>query len=184
MRQHTKVQANLLRPAFWARWMSTEVDTELGINHPGPGSITERFKMDIENSGYLDDPSSMSPDSSAMYAQRTEAKQSQQVMATEFDISVKDWWIEGGRLSIPREYRQYFPGPGEPIVLIDYEGRMYRSKMHNLWQGVDVGRIDGIKPFYKNHPFITPGTRLHIKLTGKSTAVVMLLDRPQRSLVH
>ncbi len=105
---------------------------------------------------------------------------SQQVMAAEFDITVKDWWIEGGRLGIPKEYRQYFPKPGEPIVLIDYEGRMYRSKMHNLWQGVDVGRIDGIKPFYKNHPIVTAGTKLHVKVTGKSTAVVMLSDRPTR----
>jgi len=113
-----------------------------------------------------------------------ETQQSQQVMAAEFDITVKDWWIEGGRLGIPKEYRQYFPKPGEPIVLIDYEGRMYRSKMHNLWQGVDVGRIDGIKPFYKNHPIVTPGTKLRVKITGKSTAVVMLSDRPARPLMN
>jgi hypothetical protein len=110
-----------------------------------------------------------------------ETQQSQQVLAAEFDITVKDWWIEGGRLGIPKEYRQFFPKPGEPIVLIDYEGRMYRSKMHNLWQGVDVGRIDGIKPFYKNHPIVTAGTKLHVKVTGKSTAVVMLSDRPAHS---
>jgi hypothetical protein len=105
-------------------------------------------------------------------------------MAAEFDITVKDWWIEGGRLGIPKEYRQFFPKPGEPIVLIDYEGRMYRSKMHNLWQGVDVGRIDGIKPFYKNHPIVTAGTKLRVKVTGKSTAVVMMTDRPTRPLMN
>ncbi len=113
-----------------------------------------------------------------------ETQQSQQVMAAEFDIIVKDWWIEGGRLGIPKEYRQNFPKPGEPIVLIDYEGRMYRSKMHNLWQGVDVGRIDGIKPFYKNHPIVTPGAKLHIKVTGKSTAVVLLTDRPTHQMLQ
>ena len=75
---------------------------------------------------------------------------------------------------IPKENRQYFPKPGEPIVLMDYEGRMCRSKMHNLWQGVDVGRIDGIKPFYKNHSISTAGTKLHIKVTGKNTAVVLV----------
>jgi hypothetical protein len=98
----------------------------------------------------------------------------QQVASVEFEIEVKGWWIEGGRIVIPKDYRQYFPRPGEPIVLIDYEGRMYRSKMHNLWQGVDVGRIDGVKPFYRNHPIISQGTKLVVKVTGKNTAVVML----------
>ena len=134
--------------------------------------------MSIDNSGYLNETSSPSP---ASYGAGSDT---QQVMAVEFDTEVRDWWIEGGRLGIPKEYRQYFPKPGEPIVLIDYEGRMYRSKMHNLWQGVDVGRIDGIKPFYKNHPIITPGTRLHVKVTGKSTAVVMLAERPAHSMMH
>ena len=124
--------------------------------------------MTIENTEYMNDQSI-----------RTEAQQ-QQVMSAEFDVSVKDWWIEGGRLVIPKEYRQHFPRPGEPIVLIDYEGRLYRSKMHNLWQGVDVGRIDGIKPFYKNHAIVTPGTKLHIKVTGNNTAVVMLGERTTR----
>lgn len=108
--------------------------------------------------------------------------QQQQVMSTEFEVTVKDWWIEGGRLVVPKEYRQNFPTPGEPIVLIDYEGRMYRSKMHNLWQGVDVGRIDGIKPFYRNHPIIVPGTKLRIKATGKNTAIVLMGDRPARQI--
>jgi hypothetical protein len=135
--------------------------------------------MSIDNSGYLNESSSASPTSS--YAPRSDT---QQVMAVEFDTEVRDWWIEGGRLGIPKEYRQYFPKPGEPIVLIDYEGRMYRSKMHNLWQGVDVGRIDGIKPFYKNHAIITPGTKLHVKVTGKSTAVVMLAERPAHTMMH
>ena len=120
--------------------------------------------MSIEDSEYMDDSQS-----------RPESLQ--QVVSVEFDVVVKDWWIEGGRLVVPKENRRYFPTPGEPIVLIDYEGRMYRSKMHNLWQGVDVGRIDGIKPFYKNHPTVEPGTKLHIKVTGKSTAVVMLSER-------
>jgi hypothetical protein len=133
--------------------------------------------MSVDNSGYLNESSSASP------AYATRSSDTQQVMAVEFDTEVKDWWIEGGRLGIPKEFRQYFPRPGEPIVLIDYEGRMYRSKMHNLWQGVDVGRIDGIKPFYKNHPIITPGTKLHVKVTGKSTAVVMLADRPGHSII-
>ena len=105
---------------------------------------------------------------------RSESKQ--QMMASEFDVTVKDWWIEGGRLGIPKEYRESFPKPGEPIVLIDYEGRMYRSKMHNLWQGVDIGRIDGIKPFYKNHSMITKGTKLHVSVTGSNTAVVLLAE--------
>ncbi len=135
--------------------------------------------MSIDNSGYLNDASSTTPGSSYGAGSDT-----QQVMAVEFDTEVRDWWIEGGRLGIPKEYRQYFPKPGEPIVLIDYEGRMYRSKMHNLWQGVDVGRIDGIKPFYKNHPIVTPGTKLHVKVTGKSTAVVMLAERPVHSLLQ
>ncbi|MDG6904482.1 MAG: hypothetical protein JRN20_01710 [Nitrososphaerota archaeon] len=98
----------------------------------------------------------------------------QQVVDVEFDVAVKDWWIEGGRLVIPKDHRQYFPRPGEPIVLVDYEGRIYRSKMHNLWQGVDVGRIDGIKPFYKNHPSIMTGSKLLVKVTGKNTAVVLV----------
>jgi hypothetical protein len=136
--------------------------------------------MSTENNGYLNDSSSATSAPSYM----TETQQSQQVMAAEFDIVVKDWWIEGGRLGIPKEYRQFFPKPGEPVVLIDYEGRMYRSKMHNLWQGVDVGRIDGIKPFYKNHPIVTPGTKLRVKVTGKSTAVVMQTDRPARPLLN
>ena len=138
--------------------------------------------MSIENGGYLND-SSPSMNTSSPFGQRLDAQQ-QQVMAAEFDVDVKGWWIEGGRLGIPKEYRQYFPKPGEPIVLIDYEGRMYRSKMHNLWQGVDVGRIDGIKPFYRNHPIVTPGTKLHVKVTGKSTAVVMLAERPARQISH
>lgn len=133
--------------------------------------------MSIDNSGYLNETSSASP--ASPYAGRSDT---QQVMAVEFDTEVRDWWIEGGRLGIPKEFRQYFPKPGEPIVLIDYEGRMYRSKMHNLWQGVDVGRIDGIKPFYKNHPIITPGTKLHVKVTGKSTAVVLLAERPSHMM--
>jgi len=134
--------------------------------------------MSIDNSGYLNESSSSTAGSYGA------GSDTQQVMAVEFDTEVRDWWIEGGRLGIPKEYRQYFPKPGEPIVLIDYEGRMYRSKMHNLWQGVDVGRIDGIKPFYKNHPIIAPGTRLHVKVTGKSTAVVMLAERPVHSLLQ
>ncbi|MDA4129521.1 MAG: hypothetical protein OK457_02010 [Thaumarchaeota archaeon] len=138
--------------------------------------------MSTENNGYLNDSSSGT--SVPSYSQMAETQQSQQVMAAEFDIIVKDWWIEGGRLGIPKEYRQNFPKPGEPIVLIDYEGRMYRSKMHNLWQGVDVGRIDGIKPFYKNHPIVTPGTKLRIKVTGKSTAVVLLTDRPTHQMLQ
>ncbi len=158
--------------------MSRDIDIKLGLNHPRPRRLAE-LPMSIDNSGYLNETSSASPTSS--YAPRSDT---QQVMAVEFDTQVKDWWIEGGRLGIPKEYRQYFPKPGEPIVLIDYEGRMYRSKMHNLWQGVDVGRIDGIKPFYKNHPIVTPGTRLHVKVTGKSTAVVMLAERPAHSVVH
>jgi hypothetical protein len=158
--------------------MSRQLDRKLGLNHPRPRRLAE-LSMSIDNSGYLNETSSPSP--IASYAQRSDT---QQVMAVEFDTEVKDWWIEGGRLGIPKEYRQYFPKPGEPIVLIDYEGRMYRSKMHNLWQGVDVGRIDGIKPFYKNHPIITPGTKLHVKVTGKSTAVVMLAERPAHSMMH
>ncbi len=118
------------------------------------------------------------------YADSSKPILESQVSAAEFDVVVKDWWIEGGRLVIPKEQRQSFPKPGEPIVLIDYEGRMYRSKMHNLWQGVDVGRIDGIKPFYKNHPIVTPGAKLRIKVTGKNTAVVMLGDRPARQMSH
>lgn len=127
--------------------------------------------MSIENSEYLDSAES-GPETS------------QQLMSVEFDVVVKDWWIEGGRLVIPKEYRQNLPRPGEPIVLIDYEGRMYRSKMHNLWQGVDVGRIDGIKPFYKNHPIITPGMKLRMKVTGKNTAVIMLGERPSRPVTR
>src|SRR5208283_3820923 len=119
--------------------------------------------MSIEDSEYVSDPQP-----------RPESLQQQQVVSVEFDVVVKDWWIEGGRLVIPKENRRYFPSPGEPIVLIDYEGRMYRSKMHNLWQGVDVGRIDGIKPFYKNHSISTAGRKLHVKVTGKNTAVVLL----------
>ena len=144
--------------------------------------LAESFNMSTENNGYLNDSSSAT--SVPSYTQMAETQQSQQVMAAEFDITVKDWWIEGGRLGIPKEYRQYFPKPGEPIVLIDYEGRMYRSKMHNLWQGVDVGRIDGIKPFYRNHPIVTPGTKLHIKVSGKSTAVVMLAERLTRQIIQ
>ncbi|MCL5068964.1 MAG: hypothetical protein M1368_11540 [Thaumarchaeota archaeon] len=59
-----------------------------------------------------------SPDSTNMssentsYAPATRESQ-QQVMSVEFDITVKDWWIAGGRLVIPKEYRQYFPKPGE-----------------------------------------------------------------------
>jgi hypothetical protein len=111
------------------------------------------------------------------YSNNSRMMQEAQVVNVEFDVEVKGWWIEGGRLVIPKENRQYFPRPGEPIVLMDYEGRMYRSKMHNLWQGVDVGRIDGIKPFYKNHPTVATGTKLHVKITGKSTAVVLLPER-------
>jgi len=99
---------------------------------------------------------------------------------TEFQIEVKDWWIEGGRLGIPKEYKQYFPRPGESVVIIDYEGRLYRSKMHNLWQGVDIGRIDGLKPFYKNHPIITSGTKLRVRVTDKGTAVVLLGEMPSQ----
>jgi hypothetical protein len=119
--------------------------------------------MSIENSEYSSD-----------IARPDTLHQQQQVASVEFEVEVKGWWIEGGRIVIPKEYRQYFPRPGEPVVLIDYEGRMYRSKMHNLWQGVDVGRIDGIKPFYRNHAIIAQGTRLLLKVTGKNTAVVML----------
>ncbi len=131
-----------------------------------------------------------SPDSTNMssentsYTPATRAESQQQVMSVEFDITVKDWWMAGGRLVIPKEYRQYFPKPGESIVLIDYEGRMYRSKMHNLWQGVDVGRIDGIKPFYRNHPIIVSGTKLRVKLTGMDTAIVMMGERPNRQFSH
>ncbi|MHB2037252.1 MAG: hypothetical protein ACYCPW_11005 [Nitrososphaerales archaeon] len=119
----------------------------------------------------------MSTENREYFSSSQKSQESQQLVNAEFDVAVKDWWIEGGRLVIPKENRQYFPKPGEPIVLIDYEGRMYRSKMHNLWQGVDVGRIDGIKPFYKNHSIVTAGTKLHIKVTGKSTAVVLLAGR-------
>jgi hypothetical protein len=131
--------------------------------------------MSTENSEYANQSSEMS-------TQRGESSQQQQVMSVDFEVTVKDWWIEGGRLVVPKEYRQYFPAPGEPIVLIDYEGRMYRSKMHNLWQGVDVGRIDGIKPFYRNHPIIVPGTKLRVKLTRKDTAIVLMGDRPGRQI--
>jgi hypothetical protein len=130
--------------------------------------------MSTEDSEYASPRSEMSP-------QRHESSQ-QQVMSAEFEVTVRDWWIEGGRLVVPKEFRQYFPTPGEPIVLIDYEGRMYKSKMHNLWQGVDVGRIDGIKPFYRNHPIIVPGTKLRIKATGKNTAIVLMGDRPTRQI--
>jgi hypothetical protein len=126
--------------------------------------------MNSDNSEYTNESASSSPS-------RPDSQQ-QQMVAAEFDVAVKDWWVEGGRLVIPKECRQYLPKPGEPIVLIDYEGRMYRSKMHNLWQGVDVGRIDGIKPFYKNHPIVTAGTKLHVKVTGRNTAVVMIAERP------
>jgi len=139
---------------------SIVLDAKLGLNRPGPIWPAESSKMSTENREYF----SNSP----------KGQESQQLVNAEFDVAVKDWWIEGGRLVIPKENRQYFPKPGEPIVLIDYEGRMYRSKMHNLWQGVDVGRIDGIKPFYKNHPTIAAGKKLRIKVTGKSTAVVLV----------
>ncbi len=131
--------------------------------------------MSTENSEYGNAESESVP-------LRSESSRQQQVMSAEFEVTVKDWWIEGGRLVVPKEYRQYFPNPGEPIVLIDYEGRMYRSKMHNLWQGVDVGRIDGIKPFYRNHSIIVPGTKLRIKATGKNTAIVLMGDRPSRQI--
>ncbi len=143
-----------------ARDTSKVLDSQVGLNQARPICLAENSKMSVENNQY------------STNSQRQESQQ--QVIDVEFDVSVKDWWIEGGRLVIPKEYRQYFPQPGEPIVLIDYEGRMYRSKMHNLWQGVDVGRIDGIKPFYKNHSIVAAGTKLHIKVTGKSTAVVLL----------
>lgn len=119
--------------------------------------------MAAENSEYVSSSNSQA---------RQESQQ--QVVDVEFDVAVKDWWIEGGRLVIPKEHRQYFPRPGEPVVLVDYEGRMYRSKMHNLWQGVDVGRIDGIKPFYKNHSSVMAGSKLRVKVTGKNTAVVLV----------
>ncbi len=99
-------------------------------------------------------------------------------------MEVKGWWIEGGRLVVPKEYRQFFPKPGEPVVIIDYEGRMYRSKMHNLWQGVDIGRIDGIKPFYRNHPIINSGTRLRIRVTGRGTAIVLLEEQGASQLTR
>ncbi len=118
------------------------------------------------------------------YGQTARSESQQQVVSVEFDVEVRDWWIAGGRMVVPKEYRQCFPQPGESIVLIDYEGRMYRSKMHNLWQGVDVGRIDGIKPFYRNHAIILPGTKLHVKLTGKDTAIVFVGERPARQLIH
>lgn len=142
--------------------------------HFGPGHPLIIPNMSAENSEYANTRSEIS-------SQRNESSQ-QQVMSAEFEVTVKDWWIEGGRLVVPKEFRQYFPTPGEAIVLIDYEGRMYRSKMHNLWQGVDVGRIDGIKPFYRNHPIIVPGTKLRIKATGKDTAIVLMGDRPSRQI--
>jgi hypothetical protein len=143
--------------------------------HTGQGLKLINRNMSTEHSEYGNTDSESVP-------QRTESSLQQQVMSVEFEVTVKDWWIEGGRLVVPKEYRQYFPTPGEPIVLIDYEGRMYRSKMHNLWQGVDVGRIDGIKPFYRNHSIIVPGTKLHIKATGKNTAIVLMGDRPSRQI--
>ncbi len=115
---------------------------------------------------------------------QNQQQQQQQLVAAEFQVEVKDWWIEGGRLGIPKEYRHLFPKPGEPVVLIDYEGRIYRSKMHNLWQGVDIGLIDGIKPFYKNHPLITSGTKLKVKVAGKGTAVVLMAERPARQIAR
>lgn len=120
----------------------------------------------------------MSRESTEYQVEAARSDTQQQVMASEFDVIVKDWWIEGGRLGIPKEYREYLPKPGEPIVLIDYEGRTYRSKMHNLWQGVDVGRIDGIKAFYRNHPIVTKGTKLRVRVAGSNTAVVMLAEKP------
>jgi hypothetical protein len=133
--------------------------------------------MSLENENYAN----TTPEQ--MISPSIGAQQQQQMMSAEFEVTVKDWWIDGGRLVVPKEFRQYFPRPGEPIVLIDYEGRMYRSKMHNLWQGVDVGRIDGIKPFYRNHPIISPGTKLHVKITGKNTAVILMGERPSRQVI-
>ena len=144
-------------------------DGQLQINLTRPTSTAESFKMSEEKTEYK------------VEAARSET---QQMMADEFDVTVKDWWVEGGRLVIPKEFRGWMPKPGEPIVLIDYEGRMYRSKMHNLWQGVDVGRIDGIKPFYKNHPIVAKGTKLHVKVTGSNTAVVILAEDPAWYLIR
>lgn len=141
--------------------MSKLLDSQLGLNRPRPVLLAEISKMSTEDNQYLGNV-------------QIRQESQQQVVDVEFAVNVRDWWIEGGRLVIPKEFRQYFPKPGEPIVLIDYEGRLYRSKMHNLWQGVDVGRIDGIKPFYKNHPNVAAGSKLQMRVTGKSTAVILV----------
>jgi len=49
----------------------------------------------------------MSAEKSEYFEQLTQNRQEsqQQVVDVEFDVAVKDWWIEGGRLVIPKENR-------------------------------------------------------------------------------
>jgi len=43
--------------------------------------------------------------------------------------------------------RDYFPAPGDKIVVYDDEGRKYVTKMHS-----SAARIDGLTVWYNNHP--------------------------------
>ena len=124
---------------------------------------------------------SSSPNKQSSSGHAYDAKES----IVDFEVIVKQWWIEGGRLVIPKDFRKYFPGPGQPVVIIDYEGRRYSSKMHSqmLSDGrlYDVHRIDAIKLFYINHPRIFPGDRLRVRITGKDTAVLLMTLKTQGS---
>lgn len=71
-------------------------------------------------------------------------------------------------------FKEYFPGPGEKIIIYDDEGRKYIKKMHS-----SVARIDGLTNWYKNHSTAEIGDSVVITINPDKSIKLSLKKEPK-----
>ena len=76
----------------------------------------------------------------------------------EFKHNLTNTEVTWGLISVAG-FREYFPGPGERIIVYDDEGKEYTTKMH-----ASAARIDGLTDWYKNHPIAKIGDTVVVSI--------------------
>lgn len=76
----------------------------------------------------------------------------------DFEHNLTKTEVTWGLISVAR-IREYFPPPGEKIIVYDDEGKEYITKMHS-----SAARIDGLTDWYKNHPTAEIGDSVAITI--------------------
>jgi len=78
----------------------------------------------------------------------------------EFEHSLTKTEVTWGLISVAG-IREYFPSPGEKIIVYDGEGREYITKTHS-----SAARIDGLTDWHKNHPTAEIGDTVVIAINS------------------